>query len=251
MEGSADQALDVRKLTVERLHIVQSNANIQRIQGDTRPIVTSIYYVVDDSDHRASYRQLMGDLFAWNILSDEEKHRVRPRLRDEVRALFACPVPSHAATIEGILMQRFFGSARSGFRRPHKRHANHQGSMQPFGVVVSKVIATPELLEAILSYIPARNLIVATRVSEGSGDIRDWWHHCGGLRNVGGSIREERGQCSHDDGMGRGKFTFPSRMCKYLNTYSVQRQLEPSYERVYGFSSVLAYGDATPRNFCN
>lgn len=55
-------------------------------------------------------------------------------------------------------MQCFFGKARSGVSRRHERRASPENAE-------TRVIGTPELLEAILSYLPARDLIVTMRVS--------------------------------------------------------------------------------------
>lgn len=71
------------------------------------------------------YKKLFEDLSACNNWNEKRKVRILPRLRDEIQTLLTCPVAFHTEAIEGILMQRFFGSSRSSIRRRYKRRADN------------------------------------------------------------------------------------------------------------------------------
>jgi len=123
--------------------------------------------VADPLDSRLSYGQLFGDLSTFKSLNDEGQAKIRPRVRDQAQTLFSCSTASHAEIVEGILMQRFFGNLRSDIRRRYKRRSFDQASTQSLDNVASRtVLGTPELLEAILSFLPVRTLVIATRVSK-------------------------------------------------------------------------------------
>jgi hypothetical protein len=130
--------------------------------------VNSVNIVYNRLDERASYKKLIEELFAFSTSSQEEKARIRPRLRREAGALFSHPSASCAETIEGILMQRFFGSSRGSILRWYRRGTDAWNSTQPVDNAVSRFIGTPELLETMLSHLPVRNLISSTRVSKTS-----------------------------------------------------------------------------------
>lgn len=117
-------------------------------------------------DTRLSYKKLFEDLSACNNLGQERKARILPRLRDEMQILLTCPVSSHTEAIEGILMQRFFGSSRTSIRRRYRRRTNEWSSAQPTDNAARRLIDTPELLEAVLSHLPTRDLVRSTRVSK-------------------------------------------------------------------------------------
>jgi len=124
---------------------------------------------VNHLDERASYKKLLEDLSLLSTsknLSQEERARIRPRVRKEARTLVTYPVASHVEAIEGILMQRFFGNSRTSVRRRYRRRDDPWSSTQPMGNGASRLLGTPELLEAILSHLPAFNLISLTRVSK-------------------------------------------------------------------------------------
>jgi hypothetical protein len=111
-------------------------------------------------DEPASYKKLIEELFTFsasNNLTQEEKARIGPRLRSEAGALFSHPSASCSETIDGILMQRFFGSSRSSIHRCYRRGTDAWSSTQPVDNAVSRFIGTPELLEMMLSHLPVRN----------------------------------------------------------------------------------------------
>jgi hypothetical protein len=95
---------------------------------------------------------------------DEDKAVLHPRFRREIRTLVGCPEASRTEAIKGIIMQRFFGDTRRFIRR-YDGPTGTPISTQPTIDVVGKVLDTPELLESILSHLPVRTLVTATRVS--------------------------------------------------------------------------------------
>lgn len=88
---------------------------------------------------RESFKKLATELCVCNVSSREEKARMLPRLRNEIKTLVTCPATSQAEAIEGILLRN---------------------------AASVEVISIPELLEAILSHLPPRSLIRSTGVSK-------------------------------------------------------------------------------------
>jgi predicted XRE-type DNA-binding protein len=108
-----------------RLHrTLYLSTDVRELQATTDFIsaqAMSVNIAVNHQDKQASYGQLIRDLAIYSHSSQEQKSRLRPRLREEIHTLLTCPQASHAEVIEGILMQRSFGSLRTFISRHHRR----------------------------------------------------------------------------------------------------------------------------------
>lgn len=117
---------------------------------------------------RESFKKLVGDSYLRNVSSREEKARMLPSLRNEIQTLVTCPAAFQPEAIEGIFLDRFFGASRSFIQRDYQRPYSTLSATQPVRNTAStaEVISIPELLEAILSHLPLRDLIRSIEVSK-------------------------------------------------------------------------------------
>lgn len=106
---------------------------------------------------------------AYSKLNGEEKMAHPKSIRLEAEALSHCAATSKTNMVEQILVQRLFGIERHLNLNPIPRSEaaeNNTTQHQRVENATSALIETAELLEAILSYLPAVDLVIATKVDK-------------------------------------------------------------------------------------